>query len=259
MLASAYGIASVPGDAIWHELFGFDLTAWSPPHVLIALAGQVLAISAAALLTVLGQASPGRRWVNVAGPLLLSVQLISWNLIGTVEWEFRSPLAEARPAWLYPELALLGALFTLALVRRLFPTRYSATLTAVGFHLLRLAINGAMAATGNVTTRVTVLLLAGALLMDLVPWERISQPLLQDLAQSAGFSAALMVPAYLWLSRTATFTLADLATGVAVGLVLGPVMLAGARWFATTLTGLHSAHRVAQARVAAAAPAGGQH
>ena len=35
-VASIYVQSSIPGDALWHAIFGVDLTAWSPPHLLIA-------------------------------------------------------------------------------------------------------------------------------------------------------------------------------------------------------------------------------
>ena len=50
VLVAGYGLFSVPGDAIWHELYGIDLTAWSPPHVFLAVSAGSLLIFAAGLL-----------------------------------------------------------------------------------------------------------------------------------------------------------------------------------------------------------------
>ncbi len=48
-LASGFTLISIPGDALWHELFGIDLTAWSPPHILIAVMGVTCLVCAAGL------------------------------------------------------------------------------------------------------------------------------------------------------------------------------------------------------------------
>ncbi|MBM2844524.1 MAG: hypothetical protein HW404_2361, partial [Anaerolineales bacterium] len=50
VLASGYTLMAIPGDALWHQLVGPDLTAWSPPHMAIAAAMTAVVLCGVGLL-----------------------------------------------------------------------------------------------------------------------------------------------------------------------------------------------------------------
>lgn len=120
-------LAAAPLDNAWHELFGIDVTIWSPPH-LLAIAG----IAAAALgLTMLVAPATG------AGGWLFPASLgcfLAVALITTGEYEFNGP--QYRIAF-HP--ALLVGLSTLVLVAASRAGgRWNATIAALSFELIRL-------------------------------------------------------------------------------------------------------------------------
>ena len=216
-LASTYALLSIPGDAIWHELFGFDLTAWSPPHVLLAAMMAAVIVSAVALLARARahMRSPGRADAGMIA--LLSLMLNVVYVIGVVEWEFAgagegSRLVQTNPHWVYPLVGGLLAFFALALAKRLTAFRWAATATFLAFYLFRAAITLGLGLTGNVTPTLPLAFFIGAILMDALPWQRIRSLPLRDLATAAAYTlgglllalpllagrADLRAPDYLW-------------------------------------------------------------
>jgi hypothetical protein len=154
-LIATYQLASIPSDLIWHAIIGPDLTAWSLPHVLLAvttsavwIVGIGLAMSAS-----LGrarwrmQAYPGRYAAVAIG--LASLGLLVLLQIGVTEWEWPDDpdtLASLalRPAWAYP-LVVLAAGATVAHIA-LYATRWvgaasSVALLAVVGQLVTIAID----------------------------------------------------------------------------------------------------------------------
>ena len=137
VLMAGYGLLSIPGDAIWHELYGIDLTAWSPPHVFLTISAVSLTVFAAGLfqksgagMAVRSQKSSrpedarsdgtndGRAlvaqklgkfastvdWLSFLRLFYMANALILLVFIGVVEWEVESinRLVAERPVWLYP-------------------------------------------------------------------------------------------------------------------------------------------------------------
>jgi hypothetical protein len=45
-VASAYMMFSAPSDAIWHQIYGLDITAWSLPHILLVGGVALIMITA---------------------------------------------------------------------------------------------------------------------------------------------------------------------------------------------------------------------
>ena len=148
VLVAGYGLFSIPGDAIWHELYGIDLTAWSPPHVFLAVSAASLLIFAAGLLKeggnmassgknlaesvngnnagtkwlgrrgspiwrLIGRSFSASDWRSLIKLLFLAVALSEFLIIGTVEWEMGTVdgLVAQRPIWLYPTIIGVSAFF----------------------------------------------------------------------------------------------------------------------------------------------------
>jgi hypothetical protein len=168
-LAAGYGLLSVPGDALWHLLFGIDLTAWSPPHIFIAVASAAMPLCAVGLLL---QAHKGRMVVpsvhSVGVLLLLAFAFHLLLLIGVLEWEVGrvSRLVAERPIWLYPALVAGSSFFALVVGRRLVPGPWTATTFALLYFASRLGITAAVTGLSGTAPRMTLVFFLGALLLD---------------------------------------------------------------------------------------------
>jgi len=108
-LASAYELLALPGDALWHEIFGIDLTAWSPPHVTISLMMAVVLVGAAAMLVDAHERERVAR-PTVPAVLLCGLALNVLSLIGVLEWELpvalTAQVAAGNTVVVLPQLAL---------------------------------------------------------------------------------------------------------------------------------------------------------
>jgi hypothetical protein len=250
-LASLYSLLSIPGDALWHALYGVDLTAWSPPHLILGLTSCTVMVCALGLLA---QARPQFRrpeWASAGVIALLSLMLSVAYLIGVIEWEMPGALqglAGDRPIWLYPLVGSAIAFFTFLLARSLTGWRWAASLTALGFYALRGLITAGLALTGNVVPYPPLVFLLGAVALDVLRAERIgadAHPRAEPgagrgLAQAAAFTLGcglLELPVLAGRAGLPPLGPQDLllavASTLAAALVLGPV----ARMVAARLLG----------------------
>jgi len=113
VVANVLGFTGAPADALWHEIFGIDLTVWSPPHLHLLL-GEVLAALACVvyflpppqpadqLLRPLAVPSLSRTLAIVAAVVL--ALLLAAFLFFEYEAGVRSRVVLARPRWLFPVL-----------------------------------------------------------------------------------------------------------------------------------------------------------
>jgi hypothetical protein len=231
-LASAYSLLSIPGDALWHALYGLDLTAWSPPHVLIGAMMCTVMISAVAVLARARPDTPGWNRFDLAIPVLLALMLNVAIIIGTIEWEVwggdAALLVRRNPIWVYPLVGGALAFATLVLARRLSRFSGAATLTALVFFAVRLGIALVMRFTDNVVPSLPPVFILGAIALDVVPWERIRAPRARDAAMAAAFTAAYVLVALPLLALRAhlpRFTGSDIALTVITTLGLSLIAL----------------------------------
>jgi hypothetical protein len=192
-VAATYALFSVPGDALWHELFGIDLTAWSPPHILLAVMLAIVSLSAVALWL----RRPGARGLSrdLVTMILLAITLNELYIVGVLEWETpngRTPFVAARPLWLYPLVGGALALVFLLLAKNLTRFRWSATTTALLFYAIRLFFSYLLSSTGSIAPLFPLVFLFGAFLLDVLPWERLRQGWARVLAQAAAFTAGYL-------------------------------------------------------------------
>ena len=115
-LISAYQVASIPSDQLWHQIIGPDLTAWSLPHwlLMVTTSGSRLAGLAIGLSSV-----PRESWRSLGdrprGMQLVAVGLLAEATLGTLqfvatEFEWADPTALRRPEWSYPVLVLVAGI-----------------------------------------------------------------------------------------------------------------------------------------------------
>jgi hypothetical protein len=237
LLVSLYELISVPGDAIWHALYGIDLTAWSPPHILIAAAGSALTISPIGMLMTAYPKGGRPLWVNWISAASLAIALNVFYLVAVSEWEWSGgllgPLVAARPIWLFPVVGGSCAFFVLMFARQVIKVRWAATLTALFFYLTRFSVMGAMLGLGYRPFSLPMVIIVSALLLDLIPWAAITSPLLRTFGIASVYAVAFVLPTLPLLLRWPTFNGTALAITVVVlvlvGMVLTPVAAAAGK------------------------------
>lgn len=244
-VASIYVLSSIPGDALWHAIFGVDLTAWSPPHLLIATMMFVIFFATINLLAVAnppGQRGAGTQFWMVA---LLGLLCAMIYLTAVIEWEFpggTNPVVAARPGWLYPTLAGAAMMIGPMLARRIVPWRWAATLTSAMAYLFRLYITAWLSLTGNLLPFLPVVSFLGALAIDLVDGAQYLNPWVRRLAVAIAYTAGHSILALPYAAQqpylsllTPDYVLAVLSMALLAFLIawaadaLGPVLARGGR------------------------------
>ena len=216
VLAAGYGLFSVPGDAIWHELYGIDLTAWSPPHVFLLAAAATTALCAIGLLIQSGPKSESRGVRTLFVLLLLAVTLNEAYLIGVLEWEIKTVTGFVldRPSWLYPVILGGLAFFVVSLGRRLVAGPWTATTVALLFFAWRILGSTFADIVSGAPPRMTLVFILGALLLDIAAQRSNRKGLQQALVEAAAFTAGFVVIAlptiqFVYLPYLTRFTLTD--------------------------------------------------
>lgn len=158
-LTSAYMVAAIPSDLIWHQIYGIDITAWSLPHVLIGVNFLMVMFATLALQVEQMPARVWQSWRSWRGGELLALVPLLWGTtillqIFTAEWDnIRQIVVQpatayerafwSRPEWLYPVIVAAIALFignvALHTLRRPGAATLLALLT-IGYRLSSLAI-----------------------------------------------------------------------------------------------------------------------
>ena len=120
-------LVAAPLDNAWHEIYGIDVTIWSPPHLLAIFGIAAASLGMAALLA---PAVDGRN--SIVFPVQLAAFLTAL-LITTGEFEFNAP--QYRIAY-HPIIlaAASGLVFTTAAGRR-----WRATTVSLWFEAVRIA------------------------------------------------------------------------------------------------------------------------
>jgi hypothetical protein len=235
VIAALYAWMSVPGDALWHELYGIELTSWSPPHVMLIIASAAETISAAALLVQSQMPQAPAAWKKYASLAILSLALNELYIIATTDWEAMTApqgagfqIVAARPIWAFPVVAAGCAIIVFQLARRLTGLRFAATMTTLAFYLFRFTGMGAMSLAGGVPLRFPLMFTLGALLWELFDWEKVSGNAIRVLGQSFLFSAGFYLASYPVLESLEpifTLDLADYVIGLAVSTALNAGLL----------------------------------
>lgn len=244
VLAAGYGVLSVPGDAIWHEIYGVDLTAWSPPHIFLMVAAVSTSLCAIGLLIQSYRKDEVRGAHNLVILLLLGITLSEAYLVAVLEWELETVAGHilARPAWLYPVILGAFAFFIISLGRRLAPGPWTATTVALLFFAWRIGSSAFAEVVSGAPPRLSLVFILGAVLLDLVAQRSHRQGIQQVLVESAAFTAGYLVIAlptiqFVYLPYLVRFTAADHIVTVvitfAVCAVLQPVAQAVGGWLAS--------------------------
>ncbi len=247
-LSSGFTLLSIPGDALWHELFGVDLTAWSPPHVLIAIMGVTCLACAAGLFSQSFGPLAGRlagAWKGLVVSFLLSLVLSQLYTIGVLEWELPGGLSHAvaaRPIWLYPVVGGTIAFLVLFVAKKISGWRWSALATSAFFYLVRLGTTAILLKSGDVAPLMPLWFILAAFLMDAIHWNWGPAAYLVDLLTGLAFTIGYLalfpvtVNPYLavsskldWAVGSLVLAAASLLLAPAIGVLSRPLVLQAIR------------------------------
>jgi hypothetical protein len=171
-VGAALVLAFAPLDDLWHRLFGVDVTVWGPMH-LVGILGLALSRFGGLVCAWLDReltVNPERRRLLGDATLFFAMLLLGGSVLAVSEYEFMVP---QYPMVWHPILLAGLPVFTLVLVARLAPRPWAATLVAVGFTALRLALAGWLIAASQldlagVSRPVIPLLIPAGLAVDLL-------------------------------------------------------------------------------------------
>ena len=248
LVGAGMSLASAPIDDTWHRLYGLDVTVWSPPHIML-VAGMVIAPLGALIGLTLetnrrlptrlrrmwhntGQLwrMPGSELVGIAaGGVILATALAV-----LAEYDFNVPQFD-----LYYQPIILAALsaFVLVAAARASGRIGAATLAALAYTAMRLAIHAELVLLDGMRPQIP-LILAAAPIIDLVLVGLPLRPLwLRAALAGAGFAGlltAVQVPYLLargwmqWepamLGVAAPWMLALAAAGAVLGWLVGSAL-----------------------------------
>lgn len=152
VLVGGFMLYAAPVDPLWHLLYGEDISAWSLPHLVLALAfGLMMLLASAIQLTTLPRRAWGFIWRigSSEGLVLLALafmQMVTLQIL-TTEWDViqstpavREGIVWQRPDWLLPALLGLIAGFVGLLANHALRRVGSASVVGVMALGLRLAL-----------------------------------------------------------------------------------------------------------------------
>ena len=224
-------LLAVPVDIVNHRINGLDITSWSPSHALLYLGTAVM------LAGVL------RAWWLYAAffhataptelyPLLIVAENVffpnqhqEYGVLGVRAYEAGRPTAEPQlldfaaaqgagpqefglpvPAWVHPVWLVCAVLLTLVVARTVVGLRWTATTVAAAYLAYRAAAWVGLVAIGFPPSVLPLVLLVGAVLVDLAVTHRVPGWLAGPVVAGAVYAAALvqdalgLLPPWEWAS-----------------------------------------------------------
>src|SRR5215212_7218270 len=185
-------LIAVPIDIVNHRINGLDITSWSPSHALLYLGTAIML--AGAIRGWWLYAAPGRTrelialglWLFfvenvlfpnqhqeygvlsvrafVAGRTTAEPQLLDFAASqGASPLEFALPV----PSWVHPAWLVCAGLLALVVARKVVDLRWTATIVAVSYLAYRAVMGLALVAIGFPPSVLPVVLIVGAVLVDL--------------------------------------------------------------------------------------------
>lgn len=172
LLSSGLALAAFPLDGTWHELFGEDLTLWSPTHLLL-LGGPTFSLLGMLLLLRQGAALGTPRPLARAGEVALAGLLLF--ALGQLVAEFAYGVPQFRLLY-HPLVVTLAGSFALVLARVLLGRFGALKALAVYLPLAAAPLLIPLLDPGRTPARAP-LFVAGALAVELVARPRWRSPL----------------------------------------------------------------------------------
>lgn len=154
-LACGYMALTAPIDPIWHRIYGLDITAWSLPHLSLAIGMGIIMLSGAAVQLSLvkrdsWQFMGGLGWREIIAFLFLMMALMVQFQVFTLEWDGIDSLAGlgssspngfwSRPEWIFPVVVIMCTILIGQVAIQTTRRIGTGTAVGVGALLLRLLV-----------------------------------------------------------------------------------------------------------------------
>jgi hypothetical protein len=262
-------LVAIPLDIINHRINGLDITSWSPSHALLYLGTAVML--AGAIRGWWRSAAPGRvrdlvslgLWLFFVENVLFPNQHQEYGVLSLRAFEAGRTTAEPQlldfaasqgqspamfmlpvPSWVHPTWLICAGLLSLVVARKVVGLRWTATVLAAAYLAYRAVMWLALVGMGFPPSVLPLVLLVGAVLVDVAVTRRLPGWLAGPVVAGAVYAVAAyqeslgLLPPWNWWS----------APPVAVGFALlwtAVDRLAGSRWLArwgTSGEPEHAAH-----------------
>jgi hypothetical protein len=251
-------LVAIPIDVLNHRINGLDITSWSPSHALLYLGTAIML--AGALRGWWLYAAPGRTrelvslglWLFFVENMLFPNQHQEYGVLALAD--FRAGLTTAEPqlldfaasqgqspeqfmlpvpSWVHPAWLVCAGLLALVMARKSVGLRWTATLLAATYLAYRAVAWVLLTSTGFPPSVLPVMLLAGAVLVDIAVTARVpgwlaALPVTAGVALAALVQSALgVIPPWNWAAVPAVAVGFALLWGGLDRLVASPAF---ARW-----------------------------
>ena len=224
-------LLAVPIDILNHRINGLDITSWSPSHALLYLGTAVML--AGAIRGWWLYAAPGRvrdlvalgLWLFFVENALFPNQHQEYGVLSIRAFDAGRTTAEPQlldfaasqgasplefalpvPSWVHPSWLVCAGLLALVLARRIVGLRWTATIIAATYLVYRAVTGLALVAIGFPPSVLPVVLIVGALLVDLAVTRGLpgwaAGPLVAVAVYGAGFAQESLglLPPWNWWS-----------------------------------------------------------
>jgi hypothetical protein len=250
-------LIAVPIDILNHRINGLDITSWSPSHAVLYLGTAVMLAGAIRGWSL--SAAPGRLrdllslglWLFFVENVLFPNQHQEYGVLSARAFEAGESTAEPQlldfaasqgasplefalpvPSWVHPAWLVCAGLLSLVLARKVVGLRWTATIIAATYLGYRAVMWLALVGMGFPPSVLPVVLLVGAVLVDLAVTRRVPGWLAGPVVAAAVYAAAWYQEALGFLPPWNWPSVLPVAVGFALlwAVVDG---LAGRRWPST--------------------------
>lgn len=136
-IAAALQLSSAPFDELWHNLFGLDVSVWSPPHALLIFGAIAVCLCLSGLaVRGAGPAVDAARVLALAGAMLAADVFLAESVYEFPSWH----VSQQRHALIFVALELIAASLVASVAVRVVRTRFAATASLAVFLALRGAL-----------------------------------------------------------------------------------------------------------------------
>jgi hypothetical protein len=224
-------LIAVPIDILNHRINGLDITSWSPSHALLYLGTAVML--AGAIRGWWLYAAPGRirdlvslgLWLFFVENALFPNQHQEYGVLSVRAFDAGQSTAEPQlldfaasqgasplefalpvPSWVHPTWLICAGLLSLLLARKIVGLRWTATIIAAAYLAYRAGTGAALVAIGFPPSVLPVVLLVGAVVVDLAVTHRVpgwvAGPCVAGVVYGAGFFQEFLglLPPWNWWS-----------------------------------------------------------
>lgn len=136
-VAAFFQLSSAPFDELWHNLFGLDVSVWSPPHALLIFGAIAVCLCLSGLaVRGSGMSVDAARVLALAAAMLAADVFLAESVYAFPSWH----VSQQRPAFVFIALEVVAATLVASVAVRVARRRFAATASLAVFLALRGAL-----------------------------------------------------------------------------------------------------------------------